>query len=436
MKKIIILSILLITIISAFYNCLAFEIGEKELKSLGSCEVYLNYDGAPKYSSYIVYQKDGKNYPAYCMDPDFHGIGSGGYGDYNVIVNDKITNEKVWRAIINGYPYKTISELGTANEKEAFVATKFASYVAMGYSDINKFEPVNSEAGRRTYQAMLKIVNSANSSTEKLENNVQISITPKEQGWKIDNINKQCVSKIYTLNSSIKGECNVNVEENITQNFKLTDINNKEKSKFLIGEEFKVLIPIKELLENGKFTIKASRTVNSKPVLYGKTTIPLTQSYAIAGYMSEDSKGEYKDNYLKNITRLIILKKEDGSEKRLKDVKFNLLDENKNIISNNLVTNDNGEIILENIVPGKYYISEVETLEGYNLYTDLIEVNLDFNEEFQVIVNNSLKEKTEIDKKYENVEVTSKYTETAYNVENNNTLKKDNTIKKLPVTGY
>ena len=130
------------------------------------------------------------------------------------------------------------------------------------------------------------------------------------------------------------------------------------------------------------------------------------------------------------------MKKEDGSEKRLKDVKFNLLDENKNIISNNLVTNDNGEIILENIVPGKYYISEVETLEGYNLYTDLIEVNLDFNEEFQVIVNNSLKEKTEIDKKYENVEVTSKYTETAYNVENNNTLKKDNTIKKLPVTGY
>lgn len=127
-------------------------------------------------------------------------------------------------------------------------------------------------------------------------------------------------------------------------------------------------------------------------------------------------------------------------------MKFNILDENKNILYENKITNENGEIVLEKMLPGKYYISEIETLDGYNLYTDLIEINLDFNEEFEVVVNNTIKDKTEINKQFENVEVTSKSTETVYNVENksseinkenieNKTTLKNN-IKKLPITGF
>ena len=75
-------------------------------------------------------------------------------------------------------------------------------------------------------------------------------------------------------------------------------------------------------------------------------------------------------------------------------------------------------------------ISEVETLSGYNLYPELIEVEIDFNEEFTIVVNNSKTEITKIDKLEEKTEVTSQYTENVYNVENNTE------IKKLPVTGF
>lgn len=35
---------------------------------------------------------------------------------------------RVWRTIINAYPYKTPAELGVENEYDAFVATKQAVY--------------------------------------------------------------------------------------------------------------------------------------------------------------------------------------------------------------------------------------------------------------------------------------------------------------------
>ncbi len=458
MKKIIISSIILITLISAFSNCFAFEIGRKDLVSLGPCEVYLEHEGSLKHTDYVVYMKDGKEYPAYCIDPELNGIGTGGVGNYGVDVENKLTDVKLWRALINGYPYKTIDELGVANKQEAFSATKFAVYTIYYNMDPSYYNPVNTDAGRRTYQALLKIVDAARNSNETPKND-QILISADSESWNIES--NEYVSKIYSLNSKVtEGEYSINVTGKIPNGFKITDSNNNEKNKFLIGEKFKVTIPIKELLEDGSFVLSAEATIKTKPILYGKTTISGTQNYAITGYMYEDSKCSYTENYLKNLTKMIIVKKEYGTEKRLENVKFNLLDENKNIMIENLVTNENGEIVLNNMLPGKYYISEIETLEGYNLYTDLIEANLDFNEEFQIIVNNSIKEITQIDKKFENVEVSSTSTENVYNVENNTTkinkdsienknttinkdniqnntiVKNENKIKKLPVTGF
>lgn len=456
MKKIIISSIILITLISAFSNCFAFEVGRKDLVSLGACEVYLEHEGTPKHTDYVVYKKDGKEYPAYCIDPELSGIGTSGIGNYAVDVSTKFKEVNLWRAIINGYPYKTLSDLGVANKHEAFSATKFAIYTIYYNMDPSYYAPVNTDAGRRTYQALLKIVDNARKSTETPDNN-QISIVADNEEWNIDS--KEYVSKIYTLNSKVtEGEYSINVTGDLPTGFRLTDLNNNEKNTFKIGEKIKITIPIKELNQTGKFKLDVKANLKTKPVLYGKTTIAGTQNYAITGFMYEDATCSYTENYLKNLTKLTIIKKEYGTEKRLENVKFNILDESKNILYENKATNENGEIIFENMLPGKYYISEVETLEGYNLYSDLIEVNLDFNEEFEIVVNNSLKDKTEINKKFENVEVSSKSTENVYNVENNTTkINKDNienkttltnkeiiednttiknNIKKLPVTGF
>lgn len=431
MRKIVILSLILILILSAFYNCFAFEIGKKDIVSIGSCETYFKYKGKPNHVEFVIYENNGKQYPAYCLNPELNGVGTGGVGNYSVNVYEKLKNVNAWRAIVNGFPYKTLAELGVQSKEEAFTATKAAVYTMMFNRNTNDYEPLDSEGAQRAYNAYLKIVNDARNCIEPFEENIQISISADTDYWMVDNENKEFASKIYTLNTKISsGKYAIQLEGNLAEGLKLTDINNIEKNEFEIGEKFKISIPIENLINSGNFTINAETTIESKPILYGKTTIEGTQDYAISGYMYEDSKDVYKESYIENKTKLIIVKKEYGTENRLSGVKFNIFDENKNIVKENLITDKNGEIIVEKMIPGKYYISEVETLSGYNLYPELIEVEIDFNEEFTIVVNNSKTEITKIDKVEEKTEVTSQYTESVYNVENNNT------IRKLPITGF
>ena len=193
-------------------------------------------------------------------------------------------------------------------------------------------------------------------------------------------------------------------------------MNNNQKNDFKIGDKFKILIPIENLLQSENFTIKAISNLETKPVVYGKTTVPNTQNYALAGFIYEEKENSFIEEYSKNISKITIIKKEEGTDKKLSGVKFNLLDENQNVLKENLITNENGEIVLEEMMPGKYFLQEIETLENYNLNTDLLEINLDFNQELEFVVTNSIKTIPKDNKTFESIEVES--------------------VKKLPVTGY
>lgn len=453
MKKTLVITILLVVLVSLLYKSFAFDVGTKDLVLHARCEVLLTYNGKPINVNFVAYERDGKYYPAYCLDESLPGVD---LTTYSVNGGSKLQDVNVWRAIINGFPYKSLAELGAQNEEEAFTATREAVYTMLYNRDTNSYAPMDSDNGRRTYQIYLNIVNAARSSNENIQNDIQTSISQNQEDWKIDEKEKSFVSKTYTLNSNIKnGYYRIELEGDIPENTKVTDMNNKTVSELSVGSNFKILIPIQSLNKNGSFNVKAVSNIETKPVVYGATNLVGTQDYALAGYMYEESISNIKENYFKNITKLQIIKQEYGTNSRLAGVKFNLLDSEKKVIKEGLVTNENGEIILENMVPGLYYIQETETLAGFNLFTDLIEVGLDFNEEFAVTVNNTTKEVTEVDKEFEKVEVVPSYTETVQNVEKvaevkniNNVTEAKNvenvpaitpvneTPKKLPVTGY
>lgn len=448
MKKIIIISIVIIlTLISFISTCFAFDIGNQELYSKGECPKLLTYKGVPVKTTYIVYNFNGIENPAYCLNVDLPGAEK---GSYSVSGTEKLQNSDVWRAIINGFPYKSVSELGAANEQEAFVATKQAVYTMLHGRSTEEYGAVNTEEGRRTYEIYKNIVNAARSSSENIENNLIADIISLDESWKEDSINKNCVSKKYKVNSNIQnGNINIFLQGNLPENIEVVNLNNNAQTEFKIGEEFKILIPIDKLNETDSFDLCAKVSLETKPVVYGRTNIPGTQDYALTGIWKEDIYAKIPQEYQKNITKLRIVKKEYGTDKLLPNVKFNLLDENKNVVFENLITNGNGEVILENLFPGKYFIQEIETLEGYNLYTDLIEINLDLNEEFTATVNNTKKVVENFEKEFEEIEVIPVNKETHY-VSNNNTTKienevenikiiqneKNKEIKRLPKTGY
>ena len=383
-------------------------------------EGLLMWKGLKIHTHLAVYKKDGKEYPAYCMNRELPGVEIG--RSQTVDVKKLVNNVMVWRAIINGYPYKSISELGCNTEEEAYLATKQAVYCMLTNRDVNEYSAIG-EAGERTLNALKTIVNNARNSNQTKVSS-ELTVNEQEKLWKIDNLDSSYISKTFlvTANTSMS-KYTVNVKNLNIEGYKLVDQNNKEKTEFSNSEKFKILIPIQE---DGNFSIEVSAQVATKPVFYGESRDSGLQSYALTGYTYEEGTGSKKVYYTKNETKIIITKTDDKTGKKLEGVEFELLDKNQNKIYTEITTNKDGIATIDNLLPGIYYIRETKTLEGYQLYSKLIKVELELNEETTVNVINSEKE-PEIYKEEKKTELAVK--------EKKSNIKVKETGPKLPKTG-
>lgn len=400
-----------------FNSVQAVNVNSANIVSGGDCGSLLIYKGIYIKTYYAYYTKDGVNYPAYCLDKTKHGVNN--ELEYSVSIQSAISDVKLWRIIINGYPYKTVEQLGCYNKEEAFSATKQAIYCYIHGNDPNGYTGIG-EAGNRTVRAIKQILADSEKCTEtQISNN--ISIIKEQEKFNIDSKEKNYVSKIYSIKagttiSNYKVQLS-KVKEELPEGIKITDINNNEKTEFSQNEKFKILIPIKNLTKDSNFNIEIQTKINNKPILYGKAPDTSYQDYALTAATYEDATGKTEDKFYKNETKIRIIKQDAETKERLENVEFNILDSNKKIIYANLKTNSKGEIEISNLVPGKYYIQEVKTIDGYELNDEVFEFNVNLNEEFTITVDNLFKEEKE--------QKTTKQ-EKSYKVEN---------VKKLPVTG-
>ena len=321
----------------------------------------------------------------------------------------------LWRVIVNGYPYKSIQELGVANKEEAFTATKQAVYCYIHGNNPDDYEPIG-DAGERTLNALKTIVaNAQNSSETKLSST--LTINKNISDWKQDSIEKKYVSKIYSISAkSNVSSYKITLSKEGSSDLggiKITDENNNEQIEFAANQKFKILVPIKNMTDKGAINIKVEAKVETKPILYGEAPDSGLQDYALTAETFENGTGSASDEYQKNETKIIIVKKDQEDGKVLEGVEFELLDENKQVVYSDLKTNEEGKIIIENLIPGNYYIKETKTIDGYEIYDQPIKVDIELNQEITVTINNNKEEKPQID----------------------TTKKANKELKKLPVTG-
>ena len=93
-------------------------------------------------------------------------------------------------------------------------------------------------------------------------------------------------------------------------------------------------------------------------------------------------------NYEKNDTEIIIEKQDVDTEEVLEKAKFEILDNNKKVIRV-AETNEKGQIILDKLMPGTYYIREIKAPDGYSLDSVLHQINISLNEKIKVNIYNS-----------------------------------------------
>ena len=412
-KVLIIATILFVFNMLNFTNAVHAEsINAANIYSIGDCGKLLTYKGMIVKVNYVQYMQDGIEYPAYCMDKTKQGVEN---IPYTVSVQSAIQDVGLWRVIINGYPYKTIQELGVANKEEAFTATKQAVYCYIHGNNPNDYGAIG-EAGERTLNAMKKVISDAQNSSETKISST-ITINKNDDKWKQDENEKNYVSKTYTISALASIEkYKITVTKENGQDIggiKLTDINNKEKVEFNPNEKFKILIPIKNMTEDGNFNIQVDAKVKTKPILYGTAPNSGYQDYALTAATYEDGTGKVQDEYTKNETKIIIIKKDQDEGTLLQGVEFELLNEKKETVYTGLKTNEEGKIVIENLVPGVYYLRETNAIDGYKETNEDIELKIELDEEITITVNNIKEEKPK--------------------VETTKTSSKE--LRKLPVTG-
>lgn len=411
----------------------AVNINSANIISGGDCGSLLTYKGVVVKAYYAQYIQDGVSYPAYCLDKTKQGVNN--EIAYSVSVQNAITDVKLWRIIINGYPYKNISQLGCSNKEEAFTATKQAIYCYIHGNNPSDYQPIG-EAGKRTLNALNLILANAEKCTETQISNT-IKIVKEQDNFIVDSKDKEYASKTYSIKagttiSNYKIELQ-RLEAELPEGIKITDINNNSKNEFSPNEKFKILIPIKNLTKEASFNINVKTKINNKPVLYGKAADSSYQDCALTAATYEDATGSSQDKYYKNETKVKVIKQDQDTEERLENVEFNIFDSNKQIIYSNLKTDTNGEIEITNLIPGKYYIKEVNAKDGYVLSDELIEFDVSFNQELTLKINNLLGKTPTI--KTEEKE-TTKTVEQKEIIEAVQEKKVSETvIKKLPVTG-
>lgn len=375
----------------------AQTINSANVYAVSDCGKLLTYKGIIVKAGYVEYINNGEHYPAYCLDKTKPGVQGSGY---TVSVTDAIKDVGLWKIIINGYPYKSCNELGTANKEEAFLATKQAVYCYIHGNNINDYAPIG-EAGNRTLNAMRKILQDANNSKENMISST-ITINKNISKWEQDTKEPEYLSKLYSISAGAQIEnYKIKLTNKTGENLggiKLTDENNNEKTEFKPNEKFKILVPLKNIKQDGEIKIEVQTKIKTKPILYGKAPNSNYQDYALTASSYEDGVGTSEDTYKKNETRITIIKKDQESEKNLEGVEFEILDKNKKVIYSGLKTNSEGKILLDNLIPGTYYLKETKTIDGYELYSEPIEVKVDLNEEVVVTVNNKKEEKPTIEK--------------------------------------
>ena len=161
----------------------------------------------------------------------------------------------------------------------------------------------------------------------------------------------------------------------------------------LYSEEFQKVIGTYTTDVNGEIYVENLRTGDYKWI--EKTT---NKWYNLAGDTEikvewDKTKESVIENELKKGQIRVIKVDQDNNEIKLKGVKFNVLDENNNVLET-IITNDEGEAVTSRYAVRdfeKLTLQEVETLENYKLTEEPQTIKLEANEIVNIVFKNEKK---------------------------------------------
>lgn len=383
-KKLVAILMLLSMLFSNISNIVfaATEISEAYLQDKGDVEHHLQYWNDEKNAwyyvttTYVTYNEGGKEYPAYCMNREYPGVGE--YDSYTVDIDSVVDDVRVWRTIINGYPYKSASELGVANNLEAFQATKQAVYcILYNFDPYTRFR--SSEQGADSHGAAIRnaIINMVNIG----RNGTQTPYTAGISTSKVGNLTKEGNYYVqeFKINCGVDtAEYSILSTDSMPAGGIITNTSGTQKTTFSGNENFKIKIPTSQMNKDINITFRVRGKAKTYPVFYGKTRIAETQNYAVTFDPLGDVVGVGKLNVKTNTGRIQINKTDDETRKPISGVTFQLTKADGTVVANS-TTNENGVATFSGLYQDNYKLKEISTNAKYVLNTKEFDVNVEYN---------------------------------------------------------
>lgn len=423
-SKILLIFMIIILSIGGVYTSSATNIDESyqlKLRENDAVLKYTNYELTNPYVYYELTKEDGtiEEYPAYCLNKYLPGIEKNKDMDYIVRPDRLVTDSTIWTAITNGYPYKSIEELGCQTREEAYAATLQAIYCILYLQDENDFSnyATLNESGERVLAALKKIVNQARNHSQ-VKDSTWIDIVCEDNMWKVDSVDENYAYKEYQIANGVKAEeFTVQLGNGYPEGTLITDLDNNIKTKFKKGEHFKIIIPVEEIKQTGSFYVKVDARVKTLPVYDASTGNQNLQNYALTHELYEDGHGEILEKYESGKSKITIIKRDNETKERLEGAEFNILDETKKVVYAGLVTDEEGKAEVKNVQAGIYYLEETKAPSGYHRLKEPVRFEVKFNQELTVNVNNTIENHTEDSTITGNITITDKYEENITNTE-------------------
>ena len=268
-SKIISLLMLMIIFISLFQNIVlgTFDISSAIIIADHTIDTGVEFFDGTSWSAleakYVVYKdENNKKYPAYCVSHGLDGVDE--RGDYDVDITGILEDTRIWRAIINGFPYKSASQIGVDSDDDAYVATKQAIYCVIINRDVSLYRGVTA-SGRKIVKAIEKLkeigLHQISQQPEYGDLIVQKSGTLTEE-------NDHYSQKYKVTSDGNINDFNVSKITGFPNNSYVANSKGESQTSFNVGETFKIMIPKTGFNKNINGTISVTSDCQIYPILY------------------------------------------------------------------------------------------------------------------------------------------------------------------------
>ncbi|PEI89810.1 adhesin [Bacillus pseudomycoides] len=265
------------------------------------------------------------------------------------------TDNVVYRVLLNGYPQKSLEELGVSNWKEAHYATQLSVWAALGQIDINNVQHKNANVAK----AVKTIIAGADASQETQELYMNVKPTDNQEA-KLNG--EYFETTTYQVKSNAKNGVFTVQLTNAPNGTKVVSTNGEEKQQFNLGEQFRILVP--KSSPSGTFSLKVSSNLSKLHAVAYKGNDKIQDATVLLERTEEKVSTDLKVNW-KSLGGLKVVKVGEKKEV-LKGAVFEVFSSANEKVGT-ITTNEEGTASLSGLETGKYTLKEVKAPTGYVL---------------------------------------------------------------------